>query len=541
MDYVTCRHGHPLCSNTRRAESVSQLHRARAFIFVVLAAVVALCAWVAALPAPAAAAPANDLFFVHLGHIWRWDGATSRVYPFTQPNGNRVGNVAWSVNGNCVAWTESVPGYPGSQRVHVKERVANPTGDWKEHVIDIAWADVAAVSPDGRRVMVSVEGTPSGITTYEVIIQTNEIVATRPGWVWAAWSPTNILIAYNKLTQTAPFGLVGSSFWMYNQITKTDTEIPVPTAGQTEQDYRARAPQWSPTGTSIVFSKRNITEHRDVLASIDMNTLTVTNRLDVTEFGSHDKRWYYTPTGLEWLYVETTPKGGGQPTISELTSGIFGLWPEFLESSFGMNASLPAQSPFTDVPHSSWYYHAVVTMRAKELISGYADDTFRPTEPLLRAQFAKMITTVAKLAVDENMPLPPFSDLGPDDTTTLYPHEYIAAAYNASIVMGTSATTFSPWNNVTRAQAMTMIVRAADKLWPGLLEPVPVKFTGYLAGFQDPTHGAQARKAEWNNLLKGITLAGWDPWAKATRAEVAQMLFNLLEIHGPMQRVRIVS
>ncbi len=107
--------------------------------------------------------------------------------------------------------------------------------------------------------------------------------------------------------------------------------------------------------------------------------------------------------------------------------------------------------------------------------------------------------------------------------------------------MGTSATTFSPWNNVTRAQAMTMIVRAADKLWPGLLEPVPVKFTGYLAGFQDPTHGAQARKAEWNNLLKGITLAGWDPWAKATRAEVAQMLFNLLEIYGPMQRVWIIS
>ncbi len=94
------------------------------------------------------------------------------------------------MNGNCVAWTESVPDYPMSQRVHVKERVANPTGDWKEHVIDIAWADIAAVSPDGRRV--AVEGTPSGITTYEVIIQTNDNRGYPPRLDLAAWSqPTS--------------------------------------------------------------------------------------------------------------------------------------------------------------------------------------------------------------------------------------------------------------------------------------------------------------------------------------------------------------
>ncbi len=301
-------------------------------------------------------------------------------------------------------------------------------------------------------------------------------------------------------------------------------------------------PHLAPTANHILVTKYVNSTQRIVLADITSAGGVVTQKVDVTDYDSHDKRWYYTPSGHERIYVETTPPSGGEPTISELTAGPTPiLWPRFQESSFGLNASLPGDNPFTDVPYGSWYHHAVVMMRIKQLISGYDDLTFRPSNPLLRAQFAKMIATTAKLAATEGMALPPFTDLGPDDPTSLYPHEYIAAAYNAGIIKGTTATTFSPWANVTRAQAMTMIVRAADELWPGLLDPVPGGFIGYLAWFQDPTHGPQARKAEWNNLLLGITLPGWDPWANANRAEVAQMLFNLLEVYGPEWRLWVVT
>ncbi len=85
-----------------------------------------------------------------------------------------------------------------------------------------------------------------------------------------------------------------------------------------------------------------------------------------------------------------------------------------------------------------------------------------------------------------------------------------------------------------------MVVRAADNLRPGALDEVPAGWMGLLpAG--DPTHGANIKKAEYNGLLDSIWasttipipgLAGWDTGANATRGEVAQMLWNLLNLHG---------
>lgn len=81
---------------------------------------------------------------------------------------------------------------------------------------------------------------------------------------------------------------------------------------------------------------------------------------------------------------------------------------------------------------------------------------------------------------------------------------------------------------------MTMVVRAAQQyLGPGGLDPVPAGFIGYMGGFNDPTHGANAHLAEWNNLLAGINLIGWNVWAPATRGEVAQMLWNLMKERAP--------
>ena len=41
-------------------------------------------------------------------------------------------------------------------------------------------------------------------------------------------------------------------------------------------------------------------------------------------------------------------------------------------------------------------------------------------------------------------------------------------------------------------------------------------------------HGQNARKAEYNGLLAGLTLDGMDPAASMPRGEVAQILWNAL-------------
>ena len=189
---------------------------------------------------------------------------------------------------------------------------------------------------------------------------------------------------------------------------------------------------------------------------------------------------------------------------------------------------------FRDVLPRHRYYEAIQELRARGLFDGYAvglDFEFHPDDSLLRAQFAKMLCGAFNLQVSEEASYAPFADLGPDDLTDLYPHEYAAAALAAGITKGTGATTFSPWADITRAQLVTMIVRAAQSRDPGRLTEPPADYVGTIGDFS-PVHAPNMRMAEYNGLLAGLVGfgAGWDPWAPATRGEVAQMLWQLIVV-----------
>lgn len=189
------------------------------------------------------------------------------------------------------------------------------------------------------------------------------------------------------------------------------------------------------------------------------------------------------------------------------------------------------QGEFRDVAPSHPYSLAVYALRAAGVVHGYATADgweFRPENSLWRAQFAKMICGVLGLPVTEDL-TSPFQDLGPDDSTSLYPHEYVAAAYAAGITVGTSPTSFSPWAEITRAQLVTMVVRAVQGRAPGALVGSPPGWPGTL-GLFDLTHGPTMRIAEYNGLLAGMEGFGpsWDPWAPASRGEAAELLFRLM-------------
>src|SRR5680860_338434 len=91
-----------------------------------------------------------------------------------------------------------------------------------------------------------------------------------------------------------------------------------------------------------------------------------------------------------------------------------------------------------------------------------------------------------------------------------------------------SPPTFQPWESITRAQVVTMIVRAARQEGREILEEPAADFVPTLPT-SDSAHGENLLWAEANGLLEGIALEGWDIWASASRGEVAQMLWNLME------------
>jgi hypothetical protein len=199
------------------------------------------------------------------------------------------------------------------------------------------------------------------------------------------------------------------------------------------------------------------------------------------------------------------------------------------------STTAPPAVAFTDVPASSPYYAAISAMASKAVIGGYPDGTFGPDKLVLRKHFAKMIVGAMGLTTTEadwQDASPPFTDCGPDDPNSLYPHDYIAVAKAHNLTAGKTATTFAPEANITRAQMVTMVIRAAQN--SGIaLTPLGADYDGTYQTYDDPNHGANVHLADANGLLAGLAVTG-DPAAwmagNATRGEVAQVLWNLMQL-----------
>ncbi|MGM9943593.1 MAG: S-layer homology domain-containing protein, partial [Lysinibacillus sp.] len=112
---------------------------------------------------------------------------------------------------------------------------------------------------------------------------------------------------------------------------------------------------------------------------------------------------------------------------------------------------------FTDVPAEYEHVAAINALFKKGIIGGYSDGTFRPNAILTRGQLAKILVKAFELkeAQDEQLP---FTDIAPDSDLATY----VQTLLNYSITQGTSATTFSPTNPVTRGQMASFVVRAEN-------------------------------------------------------------------------------
>ena len=77
----------------------------------------------------------------------------------------------------------------------------------------------------------------------------------------------------------------------------------------------------------------------------------------------------------------------------------------------------PLQSPqtptFTDVPSSSWAYSYVETAVRHGVAGGFVDGTFRPDQPVSRAQLSKMVVLTMRAAGAAAQPQPDPTATGP--------------------------------------------------------------------------------------------------------------------------------
>lgn len=150
-------------------------------------------------------------------------------------------------------------------------------------------------------------------------------------------------------------------------------------------------------------------------------------------------------------YADGTVRPDNKITRAQVATIFFRLLDEDVRDD-----SLTTYNTFTDVSADYWANTAISTMSELGVIQGYSDGTFRPNAFITRAQFAAICArfddTVKKGSSN-------FTDIDGH-----WAEAEIERAATLGWIQGYSDGTFRPNNNITRAQAMTMINRVLCRL-----------------------------------------------------------------------------
>ena len=178
-----------------------------------------------------------------------------------------------------------------------------------------------------------------------------------------------------------------------------------------------------------------------------------------------------------------------------------------------------ASPPFTDIA-GTWAESYIRTATERNLFQGYADGTFRPNNRLTRAQFMMVLWNLA--GRPEASKESPFTDMQGQIENF---RKAVAWAYEKGFVNGTSATTFSPGEPLTRQAAMKILFayhgggRGAEVLLTDAYESIFTDSGLISAWARDAMYWAV-----YQTILSGSTPSTLNPGGIVTRAQLAAIM-----------------
>ena len=173
-------------------------------------------------------------------------------------------------------------------------------------------------------------------------------------------------------------------------------------------------------------------------------------------------------------------------------------------------------SPFTDVAETAYYHDAVLWAADKGVTAGKTDTHFDPDGVCTRAQAVTFLWR-ALGSPEPTGKAGPFTDVA----ANAYYYKAVLWATETGVTVGTGASTFSPDDTVTRAQAMTFLWRASGKPAADAENPFGDVASG--AYYRDAALWAAAQK-----ITQGTTARTFSPDDPCTRAQIVTFLYRRL-------------
>lgn len=151
-----------------------------------------------------------------------------------------------------------------------------------------------------------------------------------------------------------------------------------------------------------------------------------------------------------FAYMAGYPDGNFKPDGSITRAEVTVMFSRLLNQT--MDSDKEYTMPFSDVPKDAWYRTQIGFMERYGIVVGYADDTFRPEQPVTRAEFVAIAAKFAEfIEADGEV----FDDVDED----LWAKPYILTAQKNGWIAGYDDGTFKPQNPITRAEVVSIVNR----------------------------------------------------------------------------------
>ena len=191
-------------------------------------------------------------------------------------------------------------------------------------------------------------------------------------------------------------------------------------------------------------------------------------------------------------------------------------------SIYGIGYKSPVPN-FTDI-NGHWAKEHILFAVSRGLFSGTSKTTFSPNTTLTRGMF---VTALGRLAGIN--PADYKNGKFTDVKSNAYYAPYAAWATQKGIVEGTTATTFTPDNKITREQMAVIMANYADKM--GYSIPKTLEAVTFADNAQISSWAKDALKAmQQAGVMSGKANNLFDPQGNVTRAEAATVLHRFVEV-----------
>lgn len=191
---------------------------------------------------------------------------------------------------------------------------------------------------------------------------------------------------------------------------------------------------------------------------------------------------------------------------------------------------------YTDVSTSDSFYDAVQFVNALGLMNGTSDTQFSPAAPMTRGMFVTILGRLAGIDPKGWNWNTSFTDV-PDS----YYKPYVTWAAKKGIVNGTSATTFSPNENVTHEQTVKMLAEYAKMDGYNSFDMSRDKMNGYADHSKVASYAAQHMAWCVNTGIYTGNNGMLSPKSNTTRSEIASMVKNLSVLLHPENGTHVAA